>query len=87
MKFLKNKMAPNHQFSPTLLAAMVVMIQKLQVRDTCEGSSEQRGGAHNFAQPNAVTGSEVVSGLPEEFQEGDMVDVLSRVVEQKSSKN
>ncbi|GJU68878.1 hypothetical protein Tco_1255137 [Tanacetum coccineum] len=45
------------------------------------------GGAHNFAQPNAVTRSEVVSGLPKEFQEGDMVDALSRVVEQKSSKN
>ncbi|GKA76738.1 hypothetical protein Tco_0783199 [Tanacetum coccineum] len=27
------------------------------------------GGAHNFAQPNAGTGSEVVAGLPEEFQE------------------
>ncbi|GJV56242.1 polypyrimidine tract-binding protein homolog 3 [Tanacetum coccineum] len=31
------------------------------------------------------TGSEVVTGLPEEFQEGDMVDALSRVLEQKSS--
>ncbi|GJZ75647.1 hypothetical protein Tco_0640112 [Tanacetum coccineum] len=30
------------------------------------------------------TGSEVVTGLPEEFQEGDMVDALSRVLEQKS---
>ncbi|GJW41726.1 polypyrimidine tract-binding protein homolog 3 [Tanacetum coccineum] len=32
------------------------------------------------------TGSEVVTGLPEEFQEGDVVDALSRVLEQKSSK-
>ncbi|GJV26291.1 hypothetical protein Tco_1378986 [Tanacetum coccineum] len=32
------------------------------------------------------TGSEVVIGLPKEFQEGDMVDALSRVLEQKSSK-
>ncbi|GKF20835.1 hypothetical protein Tco_0069473, partial [Tanacetum coccineum] len=31
------------------------------------------------------TGSEVVTGLPEEFQEGDVVDALSRVLEQKSS--
>ncbi|GJW35635.1 hypothetical protein Tco_0058555, partial [Tanacetum coccineum] len=31
------------------------------------------------------TGSEVVTGLPKEFQEGDMVDALSRVLEQKSS--
>ncbi|GJS97897.1 hypothetical protein Tco_0819067 [Tanacetum coccineum] len=44
-------------------------------------------GAHNFAQPNAGTGSEVVSDLPDEFQEGDMVDALSRVVEQKSLGN
>nr|GFD32824.1 hypothetical protein [Tanacetum cinerariifolium] len=29
------------------------------------------------------TGSEVVTGLPDEFQEGDMVDALSRVLEQK----
>ncbi|GKA53513.1 hypothetical protein Tco_0746828 [Tanacetum coccineum] len=42
------------------------------------------GGAHNFAQPNAGTGSEVVAGLSKEFQERDMVDALSRVVEQKS---
>ncbi|GKD87314.1 hypothetical protein Tco_1358468 [Tanacetum coccineum] len=33
------------------------------------------------------TGSEVVAGLPKEFQEGDMVDALSRVVEQKSLGN
>ncbi|GKC53999.1 polypyrimidine tract-binding protein homolog 3 [Tanacetum coccineum] len=33
------------------------------------------------------TGSEVVTSLPEEFQEGDMVNALSRVLEQKSSKN
>nr|GEY95550.1 hypothetical protein [Tanacetum cinerariifolium] len=32
------------------------------------------------------TGSKVVTGLPEEFQEGDMVDALSRVLEQTSSK-
>ncbi|GJZ37399.1 polypyrimidine tract-binding protein homolog 3 [Tanacetum coccineum] len=32
------------------------------------------------------TGSEMVTSLPKEFQEGDMVDVLSRA-EQKSSKN
>ncbi|GJZ68686.1 polypyrimidine tract-binding protein homolog 3 [Tanacetum coccineum] len=32
------------------------------------------------------TGSEVVTGLSEEFREGDMVDALSRVLEQKSSK-
>nr|GEU34120.1 Ty3/gypsy retrotransposon protein [Tanacetum cinerariifolium] len=31
--------------------------------------------------------SKVVTGLPEEFQEGDMVDALSRVLEQTSSKN
>nr|GEZ87209.1 polypyrimidine tract-binding protein homolog 3 isoform X1 [Tanacetum cinerariifolium] len=31
------------------------------------------------------TRSEVVIGLPEEFREGDMVDALSRVLEQKSS--
>nr|GEW02930.1 hypothetical protein [Tanacetum cinerariifolium] len=31
------------------------------------------------------TGSEVVTGLPDEFQEGDMVDALSRVLEQKRS--
>ncbi|GJR43967.1 hypothetical protein Tco_1312070 [Tanacetum coccineum] len=31
------------------------------------------------------TGSEVVTGLPEEFQEGYMVDALSRVLEHKSS--
>ncbi|GJZ75646.1 polypyrimidine tract-binding protein homolog 3 [Tanacetum coccineum] len=30
------------------------------------------------------TGSEVVTGLPEEFQEGDMIDALSRVLEHKS---
>nr|GEU94083.1 retrovirus-related Pol polyprotein from transposon TNT 1-94 [Tanacetum cinerariifolium] len=30
------------------------------------------------------TGSELVTGIPEEFQEGDMVDTLSRVLEQKS---
>ncbi|GKC79450.1 hypothetical protein Tco_1130224, partial [Tanacetum coccineum] len=30
------------------------------------------------------TRSEVVTGLPEEFQEGDMVDALSRVFEHKS---
>ncbi|GJU82535.1 polypyrimidine tract-binding protein homolog 3 [Tanacetum coccineum] len=30
------------------------------------------------------TGSEVVTGLSEEFREGDMVDALSRVLEQKS---
>ncbi|GKF68833.1 hypothetical protein Tco_0198512, partial [Tanacetum coccineum] len=30
------------------------------------------------------TGSEVETGLLEEFQEGDMVDALSRVLEQKS---
>ncbi|GJS38145.1 putative disease resistance RPP13-like protein 1 [Tanacetum coccineum] len=40
--------------------------------------------AHNFAQPNTGTGSEVVAGLPKDFQEGDMVDALSRVVEKKS---
>ncbi|GKG61987.1 hypothetical protein Tco_0623704, partial [Tanacetum coccineum] len=28
--------------------------------------------------------NEVVTGLPKEFQEGDMVDALSRVLEQKS---
>ncbi|GKA67567.1 polypyrimidine tract-binding protein homolog 3 [Tanacetum coccineum] len=33
------------------------------------------------------TGSEMVIGLPEEFQEGDMADALSRVLEQKSSEN
>ncbi|GKA93071.1 polypyrimidine tract-binding protein homolog 3 [Tanacetum coccineum] len=33
------------------------------------------------------TGCEVVIGLPEEFQEGDMVDALSRVLEQKSLEN
>ncbi|GJT74056.1 hypothetical protein Tco_1033342 [Tanacetum coccineum] len=33
------------------------------------------------------TGSEVVTGLTEEFQEGDMVDALSRVLEQKSLEN
>ncbi|GKG63858.1 hypothetical protein Tco_0647225, partial [Tanacetum coccineum] len=42
------------------------------------------GDAHNFSQPNTGTGSEVVSGLPEEFQEEDMVDAFSRVVELKS---
>ncbi|GJV47419.1 polypyrimidine tract-binding protein homolog 3 [Tanacetum coccineum] len=31
------------------------------------------------------TGSEVVTGLPEEFQEGDMVDAVSRVLKQKNS--
>ncbi|GKA95522.1 hypothetical protein Tco_0817560 [Tanacetum coccineum] len=31
------------------------------------------------------TGSEVVTGFPEEFQRGDVVDALSRVLEQKSS--
>ncbi|GJW13180.1 retrotransposon protein, putative, ty1-copia subclass [Tanacetum coccineum] len=31
------------------------------------------------------TGSEVVTGLPERFQEGDIVEALSRVLEQKSS--
>ncbi|GKG40042.1 hypothetical protein Tco_0466819, partial [Tanacetum coccineum] len=45
------------------------------------------GGAHNFAQPNMGTGSEVVAGFLEEFQDGDMLDALSRVVEQKSSGN
>nr|GEX10204.1 retrotransposon protein, putative, Ty1-copia subclass [Tanacetum cinerariifolium] len=45
------------------------------------------GGAHNCAQPNAGTGSEVVSGLSDEFQEGDMVHALLRVVDQKSSGN
>ncbi|GJY82453.1 class II heat shock protein [Tanacetum coccineum] len=38
-------------------------------------------GEHNFAQPNAVTRSKVVCGLSKEFQEEDMVDALSRVVE------
>nr|GEV25839.1 hypothetical protein [Tanacetum cinerariifolium] len=33
------------------------------------------------------TGSRVVIGLPEEFREGNMVDALSRVLEQKSSEN
>nr|GFA24394.1 hypothetical protein [Tanacetum cinerariifolium] len=33
------------------------------------------------------TGSEVVIGLPEEFQKKDTVDALSRVLEQKGSKN
>ncbi|GKC61975.1 polypyrimidine tract-binding protein homolog 3, partial [Tanacetum coccineum] len=33
------------------------------------------------------TGSEVVTGLLEEFQEGDMVNALSRVLEHKSLKN
>nr|GEW90544.1 retrovirus-related Pol polyprotein from transposon TNT 1-94 [Tanacetum cinerariifolium] len=42
------------------------------------------GGSHNSAQPNVGTESEVVSGLPEEFQKEDMVDALSRVVQQKS---
>ncbi|GJR75474.1 hypothetical protein Tco_0087839 [Tanacetum coccineum] len=42
------------------------------------------GGAHNFAQQNTGTESEVVASLPKELQEGDMVDALSRVVEQKS---
>ncbi|GJS52897.1 hypothetical protein Tco_0626259 [Tanacetum coccineum] len=41
------------------------------------------GGEHNFAQSNAGIRSEVVYGLLKEFQEGDMVDALSRVVEQK----
>nr|GEX21863.1 hypothetical protein [Tanacetum cinerariifolium] len=40
-------------------------------------------GTHNFAQPNAGTGSEMVSGVPKEFQEGDMVDALSRVAKRK----
>ncbi|GKG63302.1 hypothetical protein Tco_0640797, partial [Tanacetum coccineum] len=31
------------------------------------------------------TRSKVVTGLPEEFQEGDMVDALSRVLEEQSS--
>ncbi|GJY23228.1 hypothetical protein Tco_0396886 [Tanacetum coccineum] len=48
---------------------------------------DNMGGAHNFAQPNAGTGSEVVPALSEEFPEGDMVDALSRVVQQKSSRN
>ncbi|GJR26102.1 hypothetical protein Tco_1102334 [Tanacetum coccineum] len=44
-------------------------------------------GAYNFAQPNTSTGSEVVFGLLEEFQDGDMVDALSKVVVQKSLGN
>ncbi|GJT34751.1 hypothetical protein Tco_0925170 [Tanacetum coccineum] len=48
---------------------------------------EDDEGAHNFAQPNTGIGSDVVSDLPEEFQEGDIFDVLSRFVELKSSKN
>ncbi|GJT90956.1 hypothetical protein Tco_1079801 [Tanacetum coccineum] len=62
-------------------------LSKLLFRDTCEGDVLgllDSGGAHNFAQPNAGTGSEVVAGLSKEFQEVDMVDALSRVVEQKS---
>ncbi|GJX13384.1 F-box/LRR-repeat protein-like protein [Tanacetum coccineum] len=34
---------------------------------------------------SGVDESKVVTGLPEEFQEGDMVDALSRVLEQQSS--
>ncbi|GKD57789.1 hypothetical protein Tco_1291176 [Tanacetum coccineum] len=45
------------------------------------------GGAHNFAQPNRGTEIEVVVGFLEEFQDGDMLDALSRVVEQNSSGN
>ncbi|GJW42152.1 hypothetical protein Tco_0070951 [Tanacetum coccineum] len=45
------------------------------------------GGAHNFAQPNTGTEIEVVAGFLEEFQDGDMLDALSRVVEQNSSGN
>ncbi|GKG11393.1 hypothetical protein Tco_0342793, partial [Tanacetum coccineum] len=42
------------------------------------------GSALNFL-VGYGTGSEVVTGLPEEFQEENMVDALSRVLEQKSS--
>ncbi|GJW78176.1 hypothetical protein Tco_0139858 [Tanacetum coccineum] len=62
-------------------------LSKFLFGDTYEGDVLgllDSGGAHNFAQPNAGTGSEVVAGLSKKFQEGDMVDALSRVVEQKS---
>ncbi|GKA47538.1 hypothetical protein Tco_0740421 [Tanacetum coccineum] len=86
---LKKKMTPNHQFLPTLLTAMVVMIRNLQVRSSSTLGKNGIGdvldlldsrGANNFAQPNAGTGSDVVAGLSEEFQEGDMIDALSRVM-------
>ncbi|GJV72783.1 hypothetical protein Tco_1492778 [Tanacetum coccineum] len=48
---------------------------------TKEVVDNNSGGEHNFAQPNAGTRSEVVCGLPKEFQEEDMVDALSRFVE------
>ncbi|GJX31585.1 hypothetical protein Tco_0241440 [Tanacetum coccineum] len=70
-------MTLNHLFPPTLLAAMVVMIQELQVRRHPRYAKE--------VVENSIE-SEVVFGLPEEFQEGDMVDALSRV-EQKSLEN
>ncbi|GJV33427.1 H/ACA ribonucleoprotein complex subunit 4-like protein [Tanacetum coccineum] len=38
------------------------------------------GGAYNFIQPNAGIGSEVVSGLLKEFQEGYMGDSSSRII-------
>ncbi|GKB08956.1 hypothetical protein Tco_0837268 [Tanacetum coccineum] len=50
------------------------------------GLSDSRG-AHYFVQPNAGTGCKVVSDLLEEFQVGDMVDALSRIMEQKSLGN
>ncbi|GJS41502.1 zinc finger, CCHC-type containing protein [Tanacetum coccineum] len=89
---LKKKMMLNHQFLLTLLTAMVIRksasfstLGKNGIGDVLDLLDSR--GANNFAQPNASPGSEVVTGLMEEFQEGDMIDALSRVLEQKSSGN
>ncbi|GJT05042.1 hypothetical protein Tco_0839504 [Tanacetum coccineum] len=52
------------------------------------GNDSRTSGSNTPAKEVVDNGieSEVVVGLPEEFQEGDMVDALSRV-EQKSLKN
>ncbi|GKE58981.1 hypothetical protein Tco_1498166 [Tanacetum coccineum] len=68
-------MTPNHQFPPTLFGS--------------NGGNDSRTSCSETHAKEVVDNgieSELVVGLLEEFQEGDMVDALSRV-ELSSSEN
>nr|GEU33510.1 polypyrimidine tract-binding protein homolog 3 [Tanacetum cinerariifolium] len=78
----------NQIFSPHGYVEKFVIFQKsAHVQALIQFQSRQNAiVARNSLQGFGYgTGSKVVTGLPEKFQEGDMVDALSRVLEQKSS--
>nr|GEU99722.1 uncharacterized mitochondrial protein AtMg00810-like [Tanacetum cinerariifolium] len=77
--------------NPTTLgeAFFRALITKARFEDESNGGNDSRTSGSETSAKEVVDNrieSEVVVGLPEEFQEGDMVDALSRV-EQKSLGN